>query len=222
MSVSELELDLGTAAMNCTADEVAAALASFLHEMKSVARLLRPDERVALRLIMSRDSGTLTVGEVFRGFSRNSEAHKTLRRLRAAQFVRPAVSGNWTPGERIEVKPFARLLWDRVGEGAIFADDAAPDADADVVFNVPEDADAVFKVAEDANDDAEVVLDAGADDTPMATPAPATKPLTEPLDPEAAAEAAAARIWEEDPVVDLADMDDLQSYAEEELRANKS
>jgi hypothetical protein len=202
MSVSELELDLGTAAMNCTAEELAAAMTSFLREMRSVAGLLRPDERVALRMIMSRETGTLTVGEVFRGFSRDSEAHKTLRRLRAAQFVRPAKSGHWVPEERIEVKPFARLIWDRVGEGTIFAD---------VVLN-------------------------GEEDLPMAEPVAAPQPIptvvpkaAQPgtIQPEAVptdevdVEQVAASVWEDDAVVDLAAFDDLQAYAEEELRGKR-
>ena len=192
MSVSELELDLGTAAMSCTTEEVAAVFAALLREMRAVAGRLRPDERVALRLIMSRDSGTLSVGEVFRGFARESEAHKTLRRLRAAQFVRPAKTGRWDPDERIEVKPFARLVWDRVGEGTIFADD-----DADVVLDVDEDV-------------------AMAEPVPTQL-APATATAPETATDEVDVEQVAASIWEDDGVVDLAG-DDLQAFAEEEIR----
>jgi hypothetical protein len=202
MSVSELELDLGTAAMSCTAEELAAAMASFLREMRSVAALLRPDERVALRMIMSRESGTLSVGEVFRGFSRDSEAHKTLRRLRAAQFVRPAKSGSWNSEEYIEVKPFARLIWDRVGEGTIFAEESA-----DVVLN-------------------------GEEDLPMAEPVAAPQPAPRAAQPgtiqpeavptdEVDVEQVAMSVWEDDAVVDLAAFDDLQAYAEEELRGKR-
>ena len=192
MSVSELELDLGTTAMNCTTDEVAVVFGALLREMRAVAGRLRPDERVALRLIMSRDSGTLSVGEVFRGFARESESHKTLRRLRAAQFVRPAKTGRWDPEERIEVKPFARLIWDRVGEGTIFAAD-----DADVVLNADED----------------VMM---ADPVPTQL-APATAIAPETATDEVDVEQVAASIWEDNDVVDLAG-DDLQAFAEEEVR----
>jgi hypothetical protein len=123
MNPAELEIDLGTTTIQCTPDEIAATFTACLREMRLVARLLRADERVALRLIMSRDSGTLTVGEVFRGFTRESEGHKTLRRLRAAQFVRPAQTGRWDPDERIEVKPFARLMWERMGEAELFSEE---------------------------------------------------------------------------------------------------
>src|SRR5262245_59311335 len=89
MRLSELEIDLGGVAISCTTEEVEATLASLLREMRSVARLLRADERVALRKIMAHPSGSLTVGDVFRDFTRESESHKTLRRLRAAQFIKP-------------------------------------------------------------------------------------------------------------------------------------
>ena len=124
MSMSELELDLGTVRMNCTHDEIARTLAALLGEMRAVLPKLREDEREALRKIMS-EVGALTVGEVFPDFARESEGHKTLRRLRAAQFVRPGRTGRWDPDVPIEVKPFARLMWDRVGEDEIFANGSA-------------------------------------------------------------------------------------------------
>jgi hypothetical protein len=143
MNFSELDIDLGITTMNCTTDEVAEMLISLLNEMRLVALKLRADERVALRRIMSQESGTLAVGDVFRGFTRESEAHKTLRRLRAAQFVRPAITGRWDPDERIEVKAFARLMWDRVGEAGIFSDSPVPvqpprdDEDVLLMLNEP-------------------------------------------------------------------------------------
>lgn len=119
MNASELVINLDTIAIACTPEEIGAAFAALLREMRTVARLLRADERLALRKIMSQQSGTLTVADVFLGFTRESEAHKTLRRLRAAQFIRPARTGRWAPEEPIEVKPFARLMWDHVGETEI-------------------------------------------------------------------------------------------------------
>jgi hypothetical protein len=128
MIAPELQLDLGTVTIRCTPAEVEAALAALVREMRTVTRLLRPDERGVLRRIMARGSGTLTVADVFPGFTRESEAHKTLRRLRAAQIVRPARTGCWHPAEPIEVKGFARLVWDRAGEAVVFP--AAPAAPA--------------------------------------------------------------------------------------------
>ena len=88
MTQSPVQLDLGSATMNCTAEEIAATLASLLNEMRLVIPRPREDERDLLRQIMSRDSGTLRVADVFPDFARESEGHKTLRRLRA-EFVRP-------------------------------------------------------------------------------------------------------------------------------------
>lgn len=115
-----LELDLGTAALNCTAEEVAETFAGMLREMRAAALFVRPDEREALRQIMENASGTLTVADVFPDFERDSDAHNTLRKLRTAQFVLPAGRDMWSPNERIAIKPFAKLVWDRLGEAAIF------------------------------------------------------------------------------------------------------
>jgi hypothetical protein len=196
MKLSALELDLGTVTMSCTTNEVAATLAALLREMRLVLPRLREDEREVLRHIMSRDSGSLTVGHLFPDFARESEAHKTLRRLRAAQFVRPALTGRWDLAEPIEVKPFARLMWDHVGEAEIFAgSDVCPMA-------------------------------APAEEAPAAEAAPAAgeEPAgeeelaagEEPAVVEAAERPAAA--WDDDDVLDLREYDDLRACAEEELR----
>ena len=41
----ELPIDLGTATMTCTPDDVGAIFAALLAEMRTVTPLLRPDER---------------------------------------------------------------------------------------------------------------------------------------------------------------------------------
>jgi len=121
MSLSEHEIDLSTATMHCTTDEIATVFSALLREMRRMIPRLRPDELETLRHIMSQGSCTVTVAELFPDFARDSEPHMTLRRLRAAQFIRPAKTGRWEPDEAIEVKPFARLMWDRIGEEGLFA-----------------------------------------------------------------------------------------------------
>lgn len=128
------ELELGSETVRCTASEVAAVLAALLAEMRAAAPVLRADERAALRRIMGRESAALTVAEVFPDFARASAAHATLRRLRTAGFIRPAGRDVWDRAQRIAVRPFARLAWDRLGEAAIFGD--APDPD-DVDLSLP-------------------------------------------------------------------------------------
>ena len=120
MSQSEIDLDLGTVTMSCTAPEIATIFAGLLREMRRMIPRLRPDEMEILRSIMRAERGSVTVGDLFPDFTRESEPHLTLRRLRAAQFIRPARTGRWEPEEPIEVKPFARLMWDRVGEEGFF------------------------------------------------------------------------------------------------------
>ena len=114
MTQTELEFDLGTATMSCTAEEVATALAGLLREMREAAPFISTEERAALRWIMAHESGTLTVGSVFPHFARDSAELVTLRKLRTAQFIRPAGRDMWDSGEYIAVKPFARLVWDRL------------------------------------------------------------------------------------------------------------
>lgn len=164
---SELALDLGTVTLNCTTEELGAALAGLLHEMHTAAPFIHPEEREALRRIMIAD-GTVTVADVFPDFARNSEAHNTLRKLRTAQFIRPADRDRWDADERIEIKPFARLLWDRVGEGRIFGDLSEPVEEIDLALpemNEPESAPAPKVKKKGSEWDEADVLDFLSDDT---------------------------------------------------------
>ena len=142
MNNSKVHVKLDAFTIHCSAKEIADTFAWLLEEMRAATPRLRPDERAALRKIMSRESGSLTVGDVFPAFAREGEAHKTLRRLRAAQFIRPARSGRWGPDEPIELKPFGKLMWNRIGEAAIF-NDSAGGAEGEGIFDqVPEAANA--------------------------------------------------------------------------------
>ncbi|AMV28502.1 hypothetical protein VT84_29120 [Gemmata sp. SH-PL17] len=136
LTQSEIDLDLGSVTMSCSTDEIATVLAGLLREMRSAAPFIRPDERDVLRQIMAHDSGALAVAEVFPDFARGSEAHTTLRKLRTAQFIRPAGRDCWGPHEHIEIRPFARVVWDRLGEAGVFGDPPALDED-DVDLALP-------------------------------------------------------------------------------------
>ena len=121
MTQTDIEFDLGTATLSCTVEDVASTFAGMLEEMRAAAAFVPADERDVLRRIMAQASGAYTVEDVFPEFARDSGALTTLRRLRTAQFIRPAGRDMWERGERIAIKPFARLVWDRLGEDAIFA-----------------------------------------------------------------------------------------------------
>jgi hypothetical protein len=221
MAATELHLDLGTVTMSCTTDEVASTLAALLGEMRAVIPKLREDERDVLRQIMSQNSGTLTVADVFPDFSRESEGHKTLRRLRAAQFVRPARTGRWDPHEPIEVKPFARLMWDHIGEDTIFdgvvAIPAAAPADkvVEIGLTAPEEPVAADQlptvdqpeVAEQSEKD---VVDLGEVEEEEAIEKPASKVAR-----------ASKTDFEDDNILDVGDLDELYAYAQEEVRGNQ-
>jgi hypothetical protein len=148
MAQSEIELDLGEETLTCTAAEVATAFSALLREMRAAIPFIQPDERAALRRIMSYDSGTLTVAEVFPDFTRESAAHVALRRLRTAQFILPAGRDMWDRDQRIAIKPFARLVWDRLGEAAIFGEGPATVDEDDIDLALP---------TVDAPDEAETV-----------------------------------------------------------------
>ena len=122
MAPSQVRIDLGTVKIDCTPEEIAATFSWLLTEMRAAVPRLRPDECEVLRKIMRHESGELTVQDVFPEFMRESEGHKTLRRLRAAQFIRPMKTGRWELNEPIEVKPFGRLIWNRGSEGGLFGD----------------------------------------------------------------------------------------------------
>lgn len=128
MATSQLAatINLGAASVSCTAADLELTFAWLLKEMRSVARVLRPDERELLRKLMSHSGPPLTVGALFSEFTREGEPHKTLRRLRATQFVYPERTGRWGPAEPIAVTPFARIVWDQLGEAGIFASPVAP------------------------------------------------------------------------------------------------
>lgn len=130
MTQSDIALDLGSETVSCSAEEVAVVFAALLREMRAAAPFIRAHERAALRTIMAHENAAVTVAEVFPDFARESADHVTLRKLRTAGFIRPAGRDLWDREQRVDVRPFARLAWDRLGEAAIFGD--APDGDAAV------------------------------------------------------------------------------------------
>jgi hypothetical protein len=128
MALSRVEIDPDMEGLAPTPEEVATVFAGLLREMRAAVPFIRPDERPLLRRIMAEPSGDLTVADLFPSFERESAAHTALRRLRTAQFIIPQGRDIWERDQRIAIKPFARLVWDRLGEAAIFGDGAGPTA----------------------------------------------------------------------------------------------
>jgi hypothetical protein len=130
---------LDTLTASCTAEEIADVFAGLLREMQDAVPFLHDDDRAALRQIMAHDPGTLTVAEVFPDFARGSEAHFALRRLRTAQFIRPGGRDMWERESLIDIKPFARLAWDRLGEAGIFGEPENEEPDVEEIdLSLPE------------------------------------------------------------------------------------
>ncbi|HEY1187194.1 MAG TPA: hypothetical protein VGE74_06020 [Gemmata sp.] len=129
----DLDLGLGAGSLSCSTEELALAVVGLIREMRAAGPFIRPDEREALRRIMAHE-GALTVADVFPDFARYSDSHTTLRKLRTAQFIRPADRDRWGADEPIEIKPFARLLWDRIGEARIFGAPSGPVEEIDLAL----------------------------------------------------------------------------------------
>lgn len=120
MATSQVGFEIETVTVPCTPENIRATFGWLLLEMRSVTKVLRPDERDVLRKIMTHTGKPLTVRALFPDFERECEGHRTLRRLRATQFVYPKKSGRWEADEPVVVTPFARLVWDHLGEERIF------------------------------------------------------------------------------------------------------
>jgi hypothetical protein len=164
MPQSKVHVALDSLTVACTADEIAAVFDGMLREMRAAVPFLGEDDRAALRRIMDDDSESLTVADVFPEFARGSEAHASLRRLRTAQFIRPGGRDRWDGDSAIEVKPFARLAWNRLGEAAIFGEEPEEEESHEVEAGGEEAAEANAAVEEeidlslpDVNDPDEVV-----------------------------------------------------------------
>src|SRR5437016_6111753 len=115
MHLKEFELHLGVLKLTFSAEEVDQTLRSIVNEMRSITSTLDHADRDLLRTIM-KSNRQMRVNELLPDFARGSAAHETLRKLRDAQFIRPAGSGPWKVDTVIEVKPFGRLMWAKLGE----------------------------------------------------------------------------------------------------------
>ncbi len=122
MTMSQVHVPLDTLTVACSIDEIASVFDGVLREMRAAVPFLTAEDRATLRHVMAHQSGELTVADVFPDFTRDSESHVALRRLRTAQFIRPGGRDMWEPASPIDIKPFARLVWDKLGEAEIFGE----------------------------------------------------------------------------------------------------
>lgn len=120
MRLTDIEIDLKLVKLKFKSDELEKILADVLTEMRSITTGLGVDECEKLRTIMAKPSGTFAVTDIYPTFSRGNPEHEKLRRLRDAQFIRPAGGGRWHTESRIEIKPFGKMMWEKVGEQKLF------------------------------------------------------------------------------------------------------
>ena len=124
----------------------------------------------------------------------------------------PRETGRWDPQEPIEVKPFARLMWDRIGEDAIF--DGVASLPAAVPVAMPTDDVVELAINPESNGAVEP-------NVPADEPAEDVVDLQEVEDvqePEEHADDRPRSTTFEEENLDLGDYDDLCAFAEEEIR----
>jgi hypothetical protein len=121
MKPSGVDVALDTVTVPCSAKDLRATFGWLLIEMRSFGAVLSPAERGLLRKIMAHEGAPFLVNELFPKFERGGAEHAMLRHLRAALFIRPEKTGRWEPDEPVAVTPFARMLWERIGEERIFS-----------------------------------------------------------------------------------------------------
>jgi hypothetical protein len=97
--------------------------------MKALSDKVPVAERRRILETVEKRSGSITVGELFPDFSRDSPEHKSpeheyLRLLREAQFIRPVEGSTWRPEKRIEMKRFGAFML-QFGRDQILATNAA-------------------------------------------------------------------------------------------------
>jgi hypothetical protein len=120
MRLAKVTLNLGVVTAEFEIDRLEGVLGDILREMRTITGALNTADREMLRHLMSRPSGSLKVIDIYPNFTRESDEHTALRRLREAQFIRPLGNGNWQAGKFIEIKSFGRLMWEAVGEQDLF------------------------------------------------------------------------------------------------------
>jgi hypothetical protein len=121
MKTPGVDVALDTVTVPCTSKDLRATFGWLLIEMRSFGAVLTSQERELLRKIMAHAGPSLLVSDLFPDFGRGGAGHAMLRHLRAALFIRPENSGRWEADEPIGVTPFARMLWERIGEERIFS-----------------------------------------------------------------------------------------------------
>ncbi|HRD78618.1 MAG TPA: hypothetical protein PK264_22215, partial [Hyphomicrobiaceae bacterium] len=93
-----------------SSDDVAETFDALLREMQLITSRLTTEDWAVLKTIMTDPNGQLRVDSIFDGFERETPAHELMRKLREAQFVRPANGGRWKNDSIIQIKPFGKLM----------------------------------------------------------------------------------------------------------------
>ena len=120
VKLDSVTINLGFMSAKFVADELNSTFEELVGEMRAITSALNQTERDVLERLMEVQSGEVRVGELFEDFQRETEAHNALRKLRDAQFVKPAEGGRWKADKHILLKPFGVLMWRKIGPSKLF------------------------------------------------------------------------------------------------------
>ena len=119
--LDSIDINLGIFKFGLKIDDVKATLESLVEEMTTLTHKMSAEDRDLLEKIMAAESCSLRVSDLCEAFVRDSSFHDSLRSLREAQFIRPAVGGRWRGNSIIQIKPFGAIMWKEVGPKKLFA-----------------------------------------------------------------------------------------------------
>jgi hypothetical protein len=77
-----------------TPEQAEGALDELLQEIVDSTNTASSDELLLFQRILS-SAGSQTVGDIFKGFKRNTPAHEQLRKLRSCKLIRPREGDGW-------------------------------------------------------------------------------------------------------------------------------
>jgi hypothetical protein len=118
LSIKGIKLQLFGAGIELTPDQADRALNELMQEVVESTHDLSPSD-IQLFERIHEVRGSLAVQELIPGFTRGSEEHKQLRRLRDLKLVRPSEGGKWEAIKHPVVTRFAEIFLKLKNEGRL-------------------------------------------------------------------------------------------------------
>lgn len=116
LTIKTIKLKLLGAEIELTAEQADRALNELIQEVVESARGLSESELQLFEKIHE-VHGSVTLQELVPGFTRKSEAHEQLRRLRSMKLIRPNEGGRWETNKHPITTRFAEIFIKLRNEG---------------------------------------------------------------------------------------------------------